>query len=54
VNGVFVLLTSGVSDESIAEHLLKIATETMELSYPTIAHMHPTVPALCAITLPSS
>jgi hypothetical protein len=53
VNGVFELLRSGASDESIAEHLLTIATDRMELAGPTIAHMRPTVAALRAITLPS-
>jgi hypothetical protein len=53
VNGVFELLTSGASDESIAEHLLRITTERMELAGPTLAHMRPTVVALRTITLPS-
>jgi len=53
VNGVFGLLTSGASDESIAEHLLRIATDKMELAGPTVAHMRPTVVALRAIKLPS-
>jgi hypothetical protein len=54
VNGVFELLKSGASDESIAERLLTIATDRMELAGPTIAHMGPTVAALRAITLPSN
>jgi hypothetical protein len=53
VNSVFELLTSGASDEAIAEHLLWIATDRMELGGPTIAHMGPTVAALRAIVLPS-
>jgi hypothetical protein len=53
VNGVFELLTSGASDESIADHLVTIATDRMELAGPTTAHMRPTVAALRAITLPS-
>jgi hypothetical protein len=52
VNSVFVLLNSGASDESIAEHLVRIATDRMGLAGPTIAHMHPTVAALRAIVLP--
>jgi hypothetical protein len=53
VNGVFKLLKSVASDESIAEHLLTIATDRMELAGPTVAHMRPTVAALRAISLPS-
>jgi hypothetical protein len=53
VNGVFELLKSGASDESIGEHLLAIATDKMELAGPIIAHMRPTVAALRAIALPS-
>ena len=51
VNGVFELL--GASDESIAEHLLTIATDRMELAGLTIAHMRSTVAALRATSLPS-
>ena len=39
------LLKSGASDESIAEHLLTIATDRMELAGPTIAHMRPDLSA---------
>ena len=53
VNGVFELLTSGASDQSIAEHLLGIVTQRMELAGPTVAQMRRTVAALRAITLPS-
>jgi hypothetical protein len=54
VNGVFELLTSGASNEAIAEHFLGIATERMELTGPTIAHMLPTVAALRSIVLPGA
>ena len=54
VNGVFEVLKSGASDEFIAEHLLTIATDRMELAGPTMAHMRPTVAALRAISLPSN
>lgn len=53
VNEVFELLTSGASDESIAEHLLRIATQRMGLASPTLAHMRLTLAALRTITLPS-
>jgi hypothetical protein len=51
VNGVLELLTSGASDEVIADHLLRIATEGMGRPELTIADMRPTVAALRAIEL---
>jgi len=53
VNGVFQLLTSGASDEEIAQHLLMIVHDRMELKAATVAEMQPTVTALRAISLPS-
>jgi hypothetical protein len=53
VNGVFQLLTSGVSDEEIAQHLLTIVHDRMELKAATVAEMQPTVTALRAVSLPS-
>jgi hypothetical protein len=51
VNRVLELLTSGASDDVIANHLLQIATERMGLTEFTIADMRPTVAALRAIEL---
>ena len=53
VNGVFQLLTSGASDEEIAQHLLTIVHDRMELKAAMVADMQPTVSALRAISLPS-
>jgi len=53
VNGVFQLLTSGASDEEIAQHLLTIVHDRMELKAATVAEMQPTVTALRDISLPS-
>ena len=53
VYGVFHLLTSGASDKEIAQHLLTIVHELMELKAATLADMQPTVSALRAISLPS-
>jgi hypothetical protein len=53
VNGVFQLLTSGASGEEIAQHLLTIVHDRMELKAATVADMRPTVTALRNIALPS-
>jgi hypothetical protein len=53
VNGVFQLLTSGASDEEIAQHLLTIVHDRMELKAAAVADMRPTVTALRDIALPS-
>ena len=53
VNGVFQLLTSGASDDEIAQHLLTIVHDRMELKGATVLDMQPTVTALRAIPLPS-
>jgi hypothetical protein len=53
VNGVFQLLTSGASDEEIAQHLLTMVHDRMELKAATVADMRPTVKALRNIALPS-
>jgi len=53
VNGVFELLISGATDEAIAQHLLAIVHDRMELRAARIEHMRPTVEALRAIALPS-
>jgi len=52
VNGVFELLISGASDDAIAEHLLKIAKDRMQLNGSTLADMRLTVVALRGINLP--
>jgi hypothetical protein len=54
VNGVYILLVSGASDEILANHLLRIATEKMGLTGPTVDAMHPTVLALRTIELPEA
>ncbi len=46
VDGVYSLLTNGASDESIAEHLLRMETERMGLSARLRADVQPTVTAL--------
>jgi len=51
VNGVFELLTSGASDESITQHLIRITTDRMELDSPGFS-VGRTVSALRAIPLP--
>jgi len=51
VNGVYELLTSGASENKVAEHLLCIVTERMEISRATLAAMQPAVKALRAIPL---
>ena len=48
---VFQLLTSGASVEEIAQHLLMIVNDRMELKAATVAEMQPTVTALRAISL---
>jgi hypothetical protein len=53
VNEVFQLLTSGASDHELAQHLLKIVHDRMELKAATVEDMKPTVTALRAIPLPS-
>jgi hypothetical protein len=53
VNGVFQLLTSGASDGELAQHLLTIVHDRMELKAATLTEMQPTVTALRAISLPS-
>ncbi len=53
VAGVFELLASGASDEAIAEHLLRIATDVMGLTGLRIADMLPTLRAIRTINLPS-
>ena len=53
VNDVFQLLTSGASDHDIAQHLLKIVHDRMELRAATFEDMRPAVSALRAIPLPS-
>jgi len=52
VNGVFELLTSGASDESITQHLVRITTDRMGLDSPGFS-VDRTVSALRAIPLPS-
>ena len=53
VNGVFQLLMSGASDEEIAQHLLTIVHDRMELRAAMVAEMQSTVKALRAVSLPS-
>jgi hypothetical protein len=53
VNGVYELVVSGADDELLAEHLLRIARETMGLSGATRASLHPTITGLRAIKLPA-
>ena len=53
VNEVFQLLTSGASDHELAQHLLKIVHDRMELKAATVEDMQTTVTALRAIPLPS-
>jgi hypothetical protein len=53
VAGVFELLAVGASDEAIAEHLLRIATDLMGLTGLTVPDMLPTLGAIRAINLPS-
>ena len=53
VNGVFELLVNGAADNAIAQHLLEIVINRMEINEATIEHMRPTVVALRAIALPS-
>jgi hypothetical protein len=53
LGGVYELLVSGASDESIADHLWRIATERMGLS-PKKSDMANTVKALRQIPLPQS
>jgi hypothetical protein len=52
VNGVFGLLTSGASDESITQYLIQIATDRMGLDSPGFS-VGQTVLALRAIPVPS-
>jgi hypothetical protein len=52
VNGVFELMVNGASDDAIAQHLLKIVIQRMELTGVTSEQMGPTVVALRAINLP--
>ena len=52
VNGVFELLASGASGESITQHLVRITTDRMELDSPGFSVAR-TVSALRAIPLPS-
>jgi hypothetical protein len=53
VNGVFQLLRPRASDEEIAQHLLTIVHDRMELKAARVAEMQPTVTALRGISLPS-
>ncbi len=52
VNGIFELLVSGATDDAIAQHLLRIVNQRMELSGASLTDMRPTVQALRTITLP--
>lgn len=53
VNGVYELLVSGADDTLLAEHLLRIVTDTMGLSGADTEAMRSTITALRAIKLPS-
>jgi hypothetical protein len=53
VNGVFELLAGGASDDLIAQHLVAIVTDRMELTGATIDDMRPTVAALRNVAIPS-
>ncbi len=52
VNDIYELLVSGADDFEIAQHLLRIVTDTMELSGANTEANRPTVTALRAIKLP--
>jgi hypothetical protein len=54
VGPIFRLLTTGASDDEIAEHLWQIYTVKMELDYLQKEAMYPTVAALRQIPLPES
>jgi hypothetical protein len=51
LNGVFELVASGTSDESITQHLVRITTDRMELDSPGFSVAR-TVSVLRAIPLP--
>jgi hypothetical protein len=54
VGDVVSLLCKGSTDEQIAQQLLKLVTENMQLSRAQVAEMYPTVAALKSIHVPET